>query len=998
MTDMHETAYPRMKSSYTSHELHAIYSPTPSEMSIASNIARQHDSRFCFLLLLKVTQRLGYFARLSSIPLQVVRHVASYLPERKITNRVLQSYDASRNRLRHIQKIRDHLNVVPFDDDGHALARYIAERAADTKEKIPDIINDVLEELIKRRYELPAFSTISKIASDARTKINSQCYDALFKALTPIGKSIIDDLITPRMDEVESGWNQLKREPKKAKTQEIKSFMGHMQWLKSIAGQMPSLKDISVGRRRQYFEEALSLHANSVRETKENRKYALAIVLIQTQRQKALDCIADIFVKKIQNMSSMAELRLQQYHIDHIKRTEKLIARFRDVIDVVCRSETMSAKCAIDAIKEALGHNAERYGEDCDEFMAFANNNYWPFVLASYHQNRALLFGCLESLDIVSSTTDATLIRALRFVYSHRNSHKEWISIESSSGASRNQISLQWLPEQCRRLVTGQDSPSAKVSAIHRKYFEIFVFFEVKKELCNGDLIVVGSDKYSDYRTELIDDEHYEEKIEEYGHIVGLPTKPREFIQHLRDQLHAAADSADQHFPENEYLELSPQGPVIRKHETEEVVNDVQYLDQLLRDRIAEVSILDLLVEGEKWLDLHRLFGPISGFESKIDDPRTRFILTLFCYGCNLGPSQVAKSVKGFSRKQLAWLDMRHITEDRLDKAIHSVINAYNKFALPKYWGTGKSASADGTKWNLYEQNLISEYHIRYGGYGGIGYYHVSDQYIALFSRFIPCGVYEAIYILDIIQSSDVDIVPDTLHGDTQSQSTPVFALAFFLGIQLMPRIRGIKKLTFHRPDSNVRYKHIDALFTSSIDWNLIERHLPDMFRIVLSIKEGMIAPSTILRRLGTQSRKNKLYFAFREVGRVIRTIYLLKYINDVELRKVVHAATNKGEQFNHFTKWLFFGNEGIIAENIRFEQSKIIKYNQLVANLAILYNVSAMTRVLNDLIAEGHTITREMLEGIGPFRTLHINRLGAYVLNLKRRGLSPEYGLPLFE
>jgi Tn3 transposase DDE domain len=44
----------------------------------------------------------------------------------------------------------------------------------------------------------------------------------------------------------------------------------------------------------------------------------------------------------------------------------------------------------------------------------------------------------------------------------------------------------------------------------------------------------------------------------------------------------------------------------------------------------------------------------------------------------------------------------------------------------------GKSASADGTKWELYPQNLMSEYHIRYGGYGGIGYYLVADSYIAL--------------------------------------------------------------------------------------------------------------------------------------------------------------------------------------------------------------------------------------------------------------------------
>ncbi|CAG9186990.1 hypothetical protein LMG32289_06726 [Cupriavidus pampae] len=93
-------------------------------------------------------------------------------------------------------------------------------------------------------------------------------------------------------------------------------------------------------------------------------------------------------------------------------------------------------------------------------------------------------------------------------------------------------------------------------------------------------------------------------------------------------------------------------------------------------------------------------------------------------------------SVKSLSRKQVAWLNLHHITEERLDKAIVKVINAYNQFALPKYWGSGKRVSADGTQWSLYEQNLLSEYHIRYGGYGGIGYYHVSDMYIAIFRAF----------------------------------------------------------------------------------------------------------------------------------------------------------------------------------------------------------------------------------------------------------------------
>lgn len=57
------------------------------------------------------------------------------------------------------------------------------------------------------------------------------------------------------------------------------------------------------------------------------------------------------------------------------------------------------------------------------------------------------------------------------------------------------------------------------------------------------------------------------------------------------------------------------------------------------------------------------------------------------------------------------------------------------------------------------------------------------------------------------------------------------------------------------------------------------------MMRVAVSIKAGKMTPSTILRRLGSESTKNKLYFVFREPGRVIRTLFLLKYLNDPALR-----------------------------------------------------------------------------------------------------------------
>jgi TnpA family transposase len=59
------------------------------------------------------------------------------------------------------------------------------------------------------------------------------------------------------------------------------------------------------------------------------------------------------------------------------------------------------------------------------------------------------------------------------------------------------------------------------------------------------------------------------------------------------------------------------------------------------------------------------------------------------------------------------------------------------------------------------------------------------------------------------------------------------------------------------------------------------ETHFQDLMRVILSIKAGTVLPSTLLRKLGTYSKKNRLYLAFQELGRVVRTVFLLQYISD---------------------------------------------------------------------------------------------------------------------
>ena len=197
-------------------------------------------------------------------------------------------------------------------------------------------------------------------------------------------------------------------------------------------------------------------------------------------------------------------------------------------------------------------------------------------------------------------------------------------------------------------------------------------------------------------------------------------------------------------------------------------------------------------------------------------------------------------------------------------------------------------------------------------------------------------------------------IKPTTIHSDTQGQNLPVFGLAYLLGIELMPRIRNWKGLRFYRSSKDTHYDHIDSLFGDNVvDWDLIATHWQDLLRVVISIQEGKVLPSMLLRKLTTYSRKNRLYQAFHALGTIVRTCFLLTFISDEKLREVIHRSTNKVEQYNAFEDWITFAGAGTIYERAYIEQEKRIKYTGLIANCVMLDNTVEISNALNALARE---------------------------------------------
>ena len=669
--------------------------------------------------------------------------------------------------------------------------------------------------------------------------------------------------------------------------------------------------------------------------------------------------------------------KLDEIRAEGREISERLIEHYREVLrqlDPRAGSGERALELAREAIERAGGFEAEM--ADIESVAAHHAENFMPLVARQMRRDRATMFAFARTVKLEATSADRSVLDALEHVLGHQHLTRDLIADQADGVA----LDLSFCSEQWQRLIRPREHPGR----LDRRHFEACVFTYLAQELRTGDVAVRGSEAYANWAAKLLGWEECQPLLGAFCAEAGLPASASEFVGSLRAALTAKAEEVDAGYPDNADLVIDEQTgvPSLKRRKGKDRSESAIELEEQIKERMPERSLLEILARTAYWIEWWRRFGPASGSDPKLSKPLLRYVLTTFAYGSLLGPAQAARHIRGVSAHELGATANRHFTIEKLDRAIADVINAYLKLDLAKVWGAAKSVAADGTQIDTLIDNLLAERHIRYGGYGGIAYHHVADNYIALFSHFIPCGVWEAVYIIEGLLKQRSDADPDTIHADTQGQSYPVHALAHLFGFELLTRIRNWKELTFYRADAGVRYAHIDSLFAepgqNAIDWRLIETHWQDLMRVVLSIRQGRLSSTLLLRRLGTESRKNNVYKAFRELGRAIRTITLLRFISEPELREQITAATNKAESYNAFSGWLAFGSE-VIERNDPAEQEKMIKFNSLLANCAIFHTTLDMTVVIRQLIAEGWIVDLDDLASTSPYITERVKRFGEY-------------------
>jgi TnpA family transposase len=238
-------------------------------------------------------------------------------------------------------------------------------------------------------------------------------------------------------------------------------------------------------------------------------------------------------------------------------------------------------------------------------------------------------------------------------------------------------------------------------------------------------------------------------------------------------------------------------------------------------------------------------------------------------------------------------------------------------------------------------------------------------------------------FVLKTYHESDLRIAEH--YTDTAGFTDHVFALCHLLGFRFAPRIRDLADKRLYVPGKAGQWPALGALIGGSIQNKLIEQQFAEALRLAVSIQQGTVTASLILRKLGAYPRQNSLALALREIGRIERTLFTLAWLQDPALRRRVTAGLNKGEARNALAKAVFFNRLGEVRDrSFENQQYRASGLNLVVAAIT-LWNTLYLERAVT-LLGKSQAVDTALLQHVSPLGWEHVGLTGDYLWHSDKR------------
>ena len=769
----------------------------------------------------------------------------------------------------------------------------------------------------------------------------------------------MDDLLEAKPSEEEEGewtiWQELKADPGKAGLDSVKKAATRLNLLREAGLPVDLFYNVPPKLVERYAKRAAVEEPFELRRHTATLRVTLMSAFLHRRSEDLTDHLVDLLVETVHKMGKKAERRIDAGMSEVLQKAAGKMAKLYRI-----------AKAAVDEpkgiIKEVIFPAvSEKWLQTLIQEIEKASG-YKGKVRTSLQRSYRFHYRRMvpEILNILqfrcTNAKHQPVMQALNFIKTNfecKGSTYPKEILPPLIGV----VPSDWLP-----LVIEEEGEPPKVN---RTAYEICVLKALRERLRCREIWVVGSRRYRNPEEDLPQD--FEDRRAIYYEDLYIPMDPKAFTTALLEEMNSHLRMLDGQ------MSINSKVKIIRKKNGDRIsvspfeaqadpVNLVK-LKQEVNLRWPGTGLLEVLKETDLRVNFIRFLR--SGTERSHLDKATlwrRLLLCIFGLGTNTGIKSMESQPED-AYKDLLYIRRRFLSIDGLRQAIAEVVNATLAVRLPQIWGEAATACAsDSKQFGAWDQNLLTEWHLRYGGRGVMVYWHVEKNAACIFSQFKRVSSSEVAAMIQGVLRHCTEMEIDRQYVDSHGQSAVAFAFCRLLGFELMPRLKGIGRQKLYKTIAGQSFANLDPVMAlRPINWEMIEEHLDTMVKHAVALKLGMADAESLLRRFTRNNAQHPAYKALSELGKAIKTIFLCRYLASEDLRREIHEGLNVVESWNSTNGFIFYGKGAELATNRQENQEIGLLCLHLLQASLVYVNTLMIQQVLVDPVWYEQMTTRDL-------------------------------------
>jgi TnpA family transposase len=870
--------------------------------------------------------------------------------------------------------LRDHAVAETRDIDRLAAALEERCRAIAIEPPTPDRIERIVRAAIHAHEERFATTVHARLPPEARERLDALLHPA--RAVED-GEDIAEPVAGAR-----AVLNFVRGDPGRASVNSVKRELERLAVIRGIA--LPDgLLDDALPHEVELCRQRVSVQPPSdLRRLPEATRLTWLAAYAHLRGRALTDGLVELLVETVHAIGARAERRVELKVINEFRKvTGKTNLLYEIANASIERPDDTVRQVIFPIAGEQALHDLVREWQSGPMYKKSLRTT----IRGSYTRHyRRMVPALLDALEFRSNNTlHRPVIEALGVVKRHAASRLQHLP-DNETVPIEGVVRPLW-----RDAVIDTDAKGRK--RVNRLTYEICILEALRERLRSKEVWVVGANRYRNPDEDL-PAAFADHRASHYA-ALKLPLDAERFIAALQGEMRDALTLFDTGLKRNPHVKITGKGGGwirLSPFTARPAPENVAALKAEITATWPMTSLLDMVKETDLRLGFTDALASPTAYET-LDRAalRPRLLLCLNGLGTNTGLRRMdAAREGGPSDRDLVYARRRYITGDRLRQAIATVTNGTLRIRDPGIWGEGTTACASDSKhFGAFDQNLTTQWHIRYGGRGIMIYWHVEKKSLCIHSQLKSPSSSEVAAMIEGVIRHCTEMSVERQYVDSHGQSEVAFAFCRLLGFALLPRIKRIQKQRLYRPEGGRAdaYPCLQPVLTRPIDWDLIARQYDEMVKYATALRLGTAETEAILRRFTRANVQHPTYKALAELGKAVKTVFLCRYLHDESLRREINDGLNVIEHWNSANDFVFFARRGELSSNKSEDQELSMLSLHLLQNCMVFVNTLMLQHVLACPHWAGRLNARD-LHALTPLIWEHVNPYGRFDLDMDTR------------